>query len=264
MKPPAKDPILAHAERCAKLSLEKLQEQEFITGRTGTAWGASTPSTASQPSLSRAASSQCSSTCGSRPTSSAASVTSSCYSKTSSQGKNGDVKQQLKEAQQRAKASLKALQSELKGSASATPTRYSTWPVGCTLRIAVDDPPDVMGDPSSSAGLLACLVNYNSSDNTFEVKLDDGSSRIVPAQRVTRARARDRASAPVDGKDQGIGSAVSTPGQIGSSGYQVAIPQPERTRMQRQKSEQPPLAENLPWSPMEPEPQLFGRLQAFA
>jgi len=164
------------------------------------------------------------------------------------------VKQQLKEAQQRAKASAKALLSELKGSASSTPARYSAWPIGCAVRVALE------GQTSEDDSLIASLVNYDSSRNTFEVKLDDGSTRIVPAQRVTRARVRDRASAPVQSKDHCLSSATSAAGGLGASGYQVP-PHSQRTQMQRGYiSEHPPLAENAPWSPFEPEPQLFGRV----
>jgi hypothetical protein len=79
------------------------------------------------------------------------------------------------------------------GSASAMPARYSTWPIGCLVRTVQDGyagpGTDVAGD------LFANLVSYNKTLNTFEVKLEDGSMRTLPANRVIRARARDRANA---------------------------------------------------------------------
>lgn len=191
-KPKARDPAFIQAERLAKLSLEKLEQQEFIGGKK--AWGGYTPSTVSGDNFSRATSSVSSSTCGSRPTTSSSSV----FSSTSSQGPN--VNADLKDAQKRAKASAAALLSELKGSASATPARYSTWPIGCALRIATDGRASNLGgsvvdDGSESEGLFGSLVRYDRVQNTFEVKLDDGSVRTVPAQRVNRARPRDRANA---------------------------------------------------------------------
>lgn len=186
---PSRDPALVQAEKLAKLSLEKLAQEDFITARE--AWGISTPSTASPMSLSRAASSQSSSTSGSRPASSAASVASGG----STQGK--DPKLQLKEARQRAKASFERLGSELRGSAGATPARYSTWPIGCAVRVALEDSITVAAgavDDPEPAGLIASVVNYDKAPNTFVVKLEDGSTRTVPAQRVTRARARDRSN----------------------------------------------------------------------
>lgn len=252
--PSSRDPGLAHAEKLAKLSLEKLQQQDFIMGRE--AWGVSTPSTAS--CMSRASSSYE----GSRPASSAASISSSCYS--GSQGKDPNVKQQLKDAQARAKASMKALQSELKGSAASTPARYSAWPIGCAVRVALE------GNSCEQDSLMASLVNYNSSSNAFEVKLEDGSTRTVSAERVTRARARDRATA--QGKLVGQSPPCAAPavqssrsmgnlpveGGLGFSGYQVQPPHSQRTH--RQMSAHPPLAENGPWTP---EPQMFGRVEHF-
>lgn len=250
MNPPSRDPGLAHVQKCAELSLAKLQQQDFIAGRE--AWGVSTPSTMSNTSMSRASSS----ISGSRPPSSAASITSSNYSTCSPGGKDADAKEQLRQLKQRQKASASALLSELKGSASATPARYSTWPTGCALRVSVDDAVNsglVSFDSSQHDSLLATLVNYNSPKNTFEVKLDDGSTRIVPAQRVTRARARDRANVPSKVASEPSTSGympggLDMPGGLEASGYQA--PPRNSQRMQHNMSGQPPLA---------PEPTMFGQ-----
>jgi len=185
-----RDPTLVQAEKLAKLSLEQLEQQDFVAARE--AWGVSTPSTVASNNMSRTTSSLSSTACGSRPTSSAASISSS------SQSNDPNVKLQLKEARQRAKASFAALQSELRGSAHATPARYATWPIGCVVKIAVEDPAysgAFASDDSEPTGLMAILVSYDKSLNTFEVKLHDGSMRTVPAQRVSRASARDRLQA---------------------------------------------------------------------
>lgn len=242
--PLPRDPSLAHAEKMAKLTLEKLQQEDFITGRE--AWGASTPSTASPASVSRATSSVSS---GSRPASSAASVSSSCFSASSPQGEDFDAKQRLKDAQKRAKASMKALQSELKGSASATPARYSAWPSGCAVRVAL------VSNSLEQESLIATLLHYSSSSNSFEVKLEDGSTRIVPAGCVTRARVRDRTA-----QSQSAGQSPTSGGVnsgLGASGYQAPAPHSQRTQLHRPMSVQPSLAEN---SPFQPEPQMLGQV----
>lgn len=194
-KPPARDPAFIQAERLAKLSLAKLEDEDFIGGRR--AWGgASTPSTASPDNLSRATSSVSSNTSGSRPTTSASSVFSSACS---SQGNEPNVKADLQDTKKRAKASAAALLSELKGSAGATAARYSTWPTGCPVRITLAGQASGLGssfdDGSEPDGLIGTLVRYDRVQNTFDVKLDDESTRTVPAQRVTRARPRDRTNA---------------------------------------------------------------------
>jgi len=202
-KVPPRDPALVQAEKLAKLSLEKLAQEDFITARQ--AWGISTPSTASPMSMSYAASSQASTTSGSRPTSSATSVSSNV------QADDPLVKLQLKEARQRAKASFEKLGSELRGSAGATPARYSTWPTGCAVKIALEDVSSMCAgavNDAESTGLIASVVSYDKALNTFTVKFDDGSTRSVPAQRVTRARARDRNN--LQGKSPGGASPDET------------------------------------------------------
>jgi len=190
-----RDPAFAQAQMLAKRSLEKLEDQDFIGGRR--AWGGYsggyTPSTASPASVSRASSSISGSSCGSRPTTCASSTSGS------TQGNDPNARANVKDAKQRAKAQFAALQSELRGSAGATPARYSTWPVGCAVRVVgAPHPANVGGAPCDDLepeGALATLVRYDSLLNVFEVQLEDGSTRLVPAQRVTRVRPRDRASA---------------------------------------------------------------------
>lgn len=184
-------------------------------------------------SLSRAASSVSGSTCGSRPSSSAASVSSSIRS---SQLEAKDPKEALKDAQQRAKASLKALQSELKGSAAATPARYSTWPIGCAVKVAFED------------SLFATLVGYDKAANTFVVKLEDGSTREVPAKRVTRVRARDRMNA------QSENTAQAARPQISGAVRTSSVEKPPSRRAQPLPLEWP----QMPGQSFEPQPQMLG------
>jgi hypothetical protein len=96
------------------------------------------------------------------------------------------VKAQLKDARKRAKASSEALLSELKGKA---PVRYSAWPAGCAVRVALETPdhPGFLAD-DADPGLLATLVSYDATSKTIVVKLDDGTTRTLPAQRVSRER----------------------------------------------------------------------------
>lgn len=232
---PLRSPNLVQAERLAKLSLEKLEQQDFIKSREAWGAGVSTPSTAT-PGMSRATSCQ-SSACGSRPASSAASVSSSIHS---------DPKAQLKEARDRAKMSFEALRSELKGSAAATPARYSAWPIGCPVKVACAGGSMDVSEPS---GLLAVLVSYDPACNTFEVKLDDGSTRVVPAQQVTRARARDRAQ-----------SSTNVAGQ--APGHQAPPLHPQQPQWPHQISEQLLQSEKRPPSSAAMlSPQTLGRPQ---
>lgn len=241
-----KDPELMRAERLAKLSLESLEKQ--VVSRE--AWGGYTPSTAS-PNFSRAASSVSSSTCGSRPASSAAvSVTSSL------EGKDPNVKQNLKDARLRAKASSQALLAELMGSAGATPARYSTWPAGCAVRVGDD--------------LFASLVSYDKHLNTFVIRLDDDSTRTVHAHQVSRARARDRISAQgnssqvqqsrtiagpdAQGKDHSFGVVTD------AAGYSKA-PRVKPMHLEQAMPGQAFDFEGAPSSPGLPEPRVLGRMQ---
>lgn len=263
MKLQRRDPALVQAERIAKLSLERLEQQDFIAGFDCLQDfdSSPTPSTISPTSVSRASNSAC----GSRPASSAASVSSSV------QGKDLSLKSQLtqlKDAQQRAKASSQALLSELKGSAKATPARYSTWPIGCTVKVAVDDPSSSTAgviDRSEPACLVASLVSYDKVHNTFVVKLDDGSTRTVPAQRVTRARTRDRVSAP---QPEVLQQAPATRSQtsVTASSTTASVHVPSGRRAQPLPLEWPQMpGQSLEAeSPTKPKPQTLGRSQLVA
>lgn len=198
------------------------------------------------------------------------------------------MKANLKDTKARAKASFAALQSELRGSAGATPARYSTWPIGCMVRVTTGGQPanvgGSVGDASEPEGFIATLASYDRVLNSFEVKLDDGSTRTVPAQRVTRARPRDRAQAPtnlagpavrspmghdVQSKDHGVTSVASnatrnndkeTPWNMFDFSHQEVPPQhSQRPPMQRPMSLQHVVeAANSPFSPNQPEPSMFG------
>lgn len=261
---PRRDPGLLQAERLAKLSLEKLEQQDFITARE--AWSCSTPSTASPMNLSRAASSQCSSTSGSRPPSSAASVLS--------RGKASDPNVQLKEARQRAKASFQALQSELSGSARATPARYSTWPVGCAVKIASDGASALgafVPNDSERAGVLATLCSYDKSLNTFDVKLEDGSMRTVPAQRVSRVRGRDRAQGLTPTREEQSKYQLAMKKEDSSSSHVAAAATSMHEAADLQAIAQEFCQSQIPGaaldplralgSPIKPEPHMLGRAQ---
>lgn len=190
--------------------------------------------------------------------------------------KDPDVKKQLKDAQQRAKASLKALQSELKGSAQATPARYSTWPIGCAVRVAINDPAHFEGGNMEAEGLHATLVCYNIDANTFEVKFEDGSTRVVPAKRVTRVRARERAMAQAKSTGQTTtgGYGASPAPRVGDGAgldmgtKDVGIPASAggygTYQASRLPSYRPPLAphdEMTPSALFAPEPTMLGRVQ---
>lgn len=174
------------------------------------------------------------------------------------------MKLQLKDARKKAKASFAALQSEL-SSGGAASTRYAAWPPGCAVRVSCDGPQgvgcaDVGG--LESAELVARMVSYDKAAHTFEVQLDDGSTRTVPEQRVTRLRARERALA-AEGA-YGIsqrGAAQAPPAYPPPSGR---IDQKERLRTaaaERQPPTQPPEPDTQPWSPTRPTPQKLGRAQ---
>jgi hypothetical protein len=176
--------VLANTEECYARHLEEVHK-----GKWADRWAVPTPSTAS-PSRAPSRGSQSSSSLSrssysslsdSRPGSSADSM----YSSSSGvRRKDPVVKAQLKDARHRAKASFEALQSQLNGSA---PVRYSTWPMGCAVRVSFDGPVAV-GGVSDSSDLLAVIVRHNPVEKTFEVKLHDGSTRVVPERCVTRVR----------------------------------------------------------------------------
>mmetsp|Transcript_88575 Transcript_88575/g.258911 ORF Transcript_88575/g.258911 Transcript_88575/m.258911 type:complete len:242 (-) Transcript_88575:48-773(-) len=100
----------------------------------------------------------------------------------------------LLQARQHADDSLEALRMELKGFGGAVAVRYASWPAGAAVEVMC-----AVGSTASSAGVgdsqfeisnggsvPARLVRYLAGENSFEVRLRDGSTRVVPAQRVRR------------------------------------------------------------------------------
>eukprot|EP00929_Paragymnodinium_shiwhaense_P000362 TRINITY_DN100608_c0_g1_i1.p1 TRINITY_DN100608_c0_g1~~TRINITY_DN100608_c0_g1_i1.p1 ORF type:complete len:381 (+),score=55.63 TRINITY_DN100608_c0_g1_i1:120-1262(+) len=169
----------------------------------------STPSTATPASLSRSASdgfglgfaaplSRPTSSCSSRPFeppgqggSPSAPVDGEATDPLGGQ----EATARLSEARQRANNSLEALQMNLKGFGGAVAVRYMSWPVGCFVQIS--------GDAGEGGGFGADDVRplrtfgrferYDAATNSCEVRLEDGSTRSVPAQRVVRV-SRNRAT----------------------------------------------------------------------
>jgi len=89
-------------------------------------------------------------------------------------------------------------------------------------------------DALETPGLIASLVSYDTSLNTFVVKLDDGSTRTVPAERVTRARARDRVQAQSNSADQAPRSQTTGAGlSVQSKSQSVACLSPEPQKLGR-------------------------------
>merc|ERR1711976_573334 len=91
-------------------------------------------------------------------------------------GSRADVR--LDQARQRAKDSMEALRMELHGFGSAVSVRYASWPPGAAVRVSLPRSEDD-GDDESRC-LYARLVRHNPGQKTFEVKLRDGSARVVP------------------------------------------------------------------------------------
>lgn len=240
------------AERVTSGILDQLQEDEFFGGRK--AWGTYTPSTASTDILSRATSSISS---GSRPNTCTSSISGSLL------GNEPNVKASLRETKSRAKASFAALQSELRGSAGATPARYSSWPSGCAVRVLGNDRQSNVGssvfDGSEPQGIIASLVRYDQDRDTFEVKLDDGSMRTVPCHQVTRVRARDRTNAPP--APQLIQLEQQEVLHLGSANSPDSHKHPQMPGL-HEMSEHPFDIERTQGSTTNPEPQTLGRTQS--
>lgn len=98
----------------------------------------------------------------------------------------------LSMARQHANNSLEALRLELQGFGGATAVRYAMWPPGAPVEVLL--PPSseslsMSGEaPATAEILLASVVKYHAFQNSFEVRLHDGSTRVVPATRVQRSR----------------------------------------------------------------------------
>jgi hypothetical protein len=223
--------------------------------------------------MSLAASSQ-NSFCGSRPSTSTTSVSGSIRGGGTPGKDPNDVKKDMKEAQRRAKEKLQMLQSELRGAAANTPARYAQWPIGCPVKVACDDPANAGRGTTASMepdGIIAILVSYDKAANSFEVMLADGSTRIVSAQQVTRARARDRARAPtnlvgksphspapdagqnVQSKEHSTSSSTVQAATVGGMQGAVGQAQPLHSRT----VERPPF--DCERSHAMPQPQMLGR-----
>jgi hypothetical protein len=119
---------------------------------------------------------------------------------------------------------------------------------------------DSQDNDGESNGLVASLVKYDKVQNTFDVKLHDGSLRTVPADRVTRARACDR--------PRGQPTLVDQAPQLGTTGkgYTVApAAVAVQEALQPQSQQMPDLLclepDSIPGSNFMPEPQMLGRVQ---
>mmetsp|Transcript_60899 Transcript_60899/g.189150 ORF Transcript_60899/g.189150 Transcript_60899/m.189150 type:complete len:86 (+) Transcript_60899:1859-2116(+) len=62
--------------------------------------------------------------------------------------------------------------------------RYASWPVGAAVEVMC---PVGVSNGAGGGSVSAQLVRYDAASNAFEVQLRDGSTRVVPAQRVRRA-----------------------------------------------------------------------------
>lgn len=101
----------------------------------------------------------------------------------------------LCEARQRANNSLEALQMNLKGFGGAVAVRYMSWPEGCFVQLTCDSDDSSPSQPDSAtpSRLFARFERYDSATNCCHVRLEDGSSRAMPAHRVVRV-SRNRAT----------------------------------------------------------------------
>lgn len=124
--------------------------------------------------------------------------------------------QRLVDARRRANDSLQALQLELRASTTAA-ARYANWPEGAAVKVSLAAAnegkhysthehlapgADFANEgssvrPSSRDECLAArLVRYDAKQGCFEVRLNDGSTRVVAAQRVKRAWTSPPPSSP--------------------------------------------------------------------
>eukprot|EP00928_Gymnodinium_smaydae_P040900 TRINITY_DN27700_c0_g1_i1.p1 TRINITY_DN27700_c0_g1~~TRINITY_DN27700_c0_g1_i1.p1 ORF type:complete len:430 (-),score=20.06 TRINITY_DN27700_c0_g1_i1:358-1566(-) len=95
------------------------------------------------------------------------------------------VDDELDAARQRSNMSYESLRMQLSGFGNAVALRYASWPAGCHLRVSCGDTSDYP-DGDKPADILATLVRYDPDTNCCEVKLHDGTNRMVPAPRVAR------------------------------------------------------------------------------
>jgi hypothetical protein len=119
-----------------------------------------------------------------------------------------------------------------------------------------------------SESLVATLVSYDKSLNTFEVKLDDGSMRTVPAHRVTRVRARDRVQAQSSANGQ-TSTMLETGQQLGlhTTGTGPNVQSKDSSFNSAVHSQWPIMpgefheSGRVAASPIKPEPRMLGRAQ---
>mmetsp|Transcript_36148 Transcript_36148/g.114947 ORF Transcript_36148/g.114947 Transcript_36148/m.114947 type:complete len:248 (+) Transcript_36148:139-882(+) len=150
---------------------------------------AGTPSTRTPASGSRGLSSFASPEVADSGNGSQAASSDGFDSASGQQGVNTDHR--LSQARQRANESFEALRMELKGFGGAVAVRYASWPVGAAVEVmcpvgAADGASDPDFGPTQGGSVTAKLVRYDAASNAFEVRLRDGSTRLVPAQRVRR------------------------------------------------------------------------------
>eukprot|EP00746_Dinoflagellata_sp_MGD_P008380 gnl/MRDRNA2_/MRDRNA2_116772_c0_seq1.p1 gnl/MRDRNA2_/MRDRNA2_116772_c0~~gnl/MRDRNA2_/MRDRNA2_116772_c0_seq1.p1 ORF type:complete len:213 (-),score=27.91 gnl/MRDRNA2_/MRDRNA2_116772_c0_seq1:200-838(-) len=87
-------------------------------------------------------------------------------------------------ARQRADASLERLRLQLRGFGDMAPVQYACWDVGTAVQILC---------PSSGPPQRGKVVRFDPLTAMFEVQLRDGSTRILPPERLKRVQ-RSRAS----------------------------------------------------------------------
>merc|ERR1712146_851485 len=102
---------------------------------------------------------------------------------------------------------------ELHGFGGAIAVRYASWPQGSPVRVNLPQSEDDDSGVETSH-LYARLVRHDPGQHTFEVRLRDGSVRVVPekcVQRVSAPRASPSAGAPAR-PPEGFVSSPSRPG----------------------------------------------------
>ncbi|CAK0856531.1 unnamed protein product [Prorocentrum cordatum] len=113
--------------------------------------------------------------------------------------------ERLLQARQRAKDSMEALQLELRGFGGAVSVRYASWPPDCRVEVSLGDAElgerhlagrgsdaswggaGPAGPSGGASHLRGRFVRHDAAQDTIEVRLRDGSTRVVPAKRVRRA-----------------------------------------------------------------------------
>lgn len=156
--------------------------------------GRAPPFSASTSSASRPTSTRSSSSSFGRTTSNSLSASSSAWS-CAAPSCHGDelVDESLADARRRSNMSMDVLH-RLQGSAASRPgsSRCALWPTGCAVKVMcelMEGGLDMSEDQTQDV-LIAIFVRYDELAETCEVRLDDGSTRIVSARRVARSGVR--------------------------------------------------------------------------